>query len=333
LIIAGIDLEGLAHANSSSQLVFPDPWPGRVAHIDADFLAYQASFERKDDPKTFEEMKSNARIMVENLRLLAGAETVHLHLTPGTSDKGKRFDIALLKEYQANRKDKEKPRYLHVIRQWFNSAYPATLHQLCEADDGMASEQYSALARGDRAKSIIVSKDKDLAMVPGLHMDWDNGSIVDVDFGSIWIDDTKSSKKLRGFGEKFFWAQMLMGDSADNISGLPFLHRSLVAHHCPPTALVTAGSVEAYNRELRKIKDKKCGPVMAFAMLEQADTAKMCFDIVTNAFKLAGPYANWRDGTEITWQQAFLSECKLLWMRKDPHNENCVLDYIRRIGK
>jgi hypothetical protein len=333
LIIAGIDLGGLAHADPSSLLVFPDPTPGRVAHIDADFLAYQASFERRDDPKTFEEMKSNARIMVENLRLLSGAETVHLHLTPGTSDKGKRYEIALLKEYQANRKDKEKPRYLHIIRHWFTEHYPGTLHQRCEADDGMASEQYAAIARGDRARSIIVSKDKDLAMVPGLHMDWDEGTIVDVDFGSIWIDDKGSSKKLRGFGEKFFWAQLLMGDSADNISGLPVLHSKLVAYHSPPTSLVEAKTVEAYNRELRKVKPKKCGPVLAHAMLENADTAKMCFDIVTEAFKLGGPYANWRDGTEITWQQAFLSECKLLWMRKDPHNENCVLDYIRRIGK
>ena len=27
--------------------------------------------------------------------------------------------------------------------------------------------------------------------------------------------------KLKGLGQKFFWAQMLMGDTADHIQGLP----------------------------------------------------------------------------------------------------------------
>lgn len=330
MIVNGIDLTGLEQL--PQKFSFPEPVNGRVAQIDADFLAYQASFERKDDPKTLEEMQHNARVMVENIRLLAGAETVHLHLTPGTSDKGDRFNIAVLKPYQANREDKAKPRYLHVMRNWFAKTYPGTLHQTCEADDGMAAAQYACIRAGRRNESIIVSKDKDLGMVHGLHMDWDTGEIEDVEFGYIWLDDSGSSTKLRGKGEKFFWAQMLMGDGADNISGLPFLHPHLVARYAPPTSLVKAGSYENYGKALAKIKPKKVGPVLAYAILEDATSAKECFARVKECYQTLDDFVHWQTGEKVTWQTAFKTEAQLLWMRVVTDDATCVFNYFRRIG-
>jgi hypothetical protein len=142
-ILNGIDLAGLG-ADAPEAPSFPAPVPGRVVQIDADFLAYQVSAEKADgsDSKSLEDMKYNAEVAVELLKRMAGASTVHLHLTPGTSDKGGRYDQAIQKEYQGNREGKSKPKYLHIVRDWLPKRFPGTLHMNCEADDGMSSAQY-----------------------------------------------------------------------------------------------------------------------------------------------------------------------------------------------
>ena len=68
--------------------------PGRVAHIDGDFLAYQVSFS---DKIPFEDMKYNHDKALQKIKKRSGAEKCVLHLTPSSSDKGKRKELALLK--------------------------------------------------------------------------------------------------------------------------------------------------------------------------------------------------------------------------------------------
>ena len=88
---------------------YPKQVIGRVAHVDADFMAYQVSAESKaeldpNDPtprRSYEEMKHNAYEAVEHIRRLAGAGTAVLHTTYN-SNKGGRDTAAILKPYQAN---------------------------------------------------------------------------------------------------------------------------------------------------------------------------------------------------------------------------------------
>lgn len=342
----GIDLDGLAH--EAEKLSLPDVVPGRVVHIDADFLAYQVSYEKLDDPKTFEDMQHNAEVAVEFLKNLAGATNVHLHLTPGTSDKGGRYDIALLKEYQGNRQDKPKPRYLHIMREWLGKHFPGTLHQMCEADDGMASAQYLAISSGKPELSIIASKDKDLRMVPGLHLDWDTGVITNADtFGEVYLDETKSQPKIGGYGQKFFWAQMLTGDAADSISGLPKVPGSVMNKIKPRAADVhsleviankdgkyTVGEITRAQKHLEGRSPAACGPATAIRILDKLNSNKDCFNAVKALYKMYGEtigFINWRDQSPVSWQQAFISEAKLLWMRRNKHDPNCVVNWWKEI--
>lgn len=309
-LFKGIDLAAMSH--EPEKLVMPDKVPNRVCHIDADFLAYQVTY---DDEKALSEMKHNWDVSVEKMRLMSGSETVKLHLTPTGSDKGGRYDIAMLKEYQGNRKDKPKPKFLNIIREWAHKERAAILHMNCEADDGMSIAQYKAIAEGNRNLSIIATKDKDLTMVPGLMLDWDTGEITDcVDsFGYIMLDDYKSQKKIRGRGWKYFWAQMLTGDQADNISGLPKVYL--------PQYLTTG-------------KPKPCGPVMAYDILLDATTNKQAFELVKSLYQACGKhqgFTNYRDGSTIKWGQAFLSEAQLLWMRRDV-NMNDVAKWLIEFG-
>jgi hypothetical protein len=309
LIVNGIDLAGLAHEGPG--LSIPEPVDGRVVHIDADFLAYEVSFEREAGTKSLDDMKHNATVAIRELQSLAGATQIHLHLTPSTSDKGGRHTISLLKEYQATRAGKPKPVQLHVIRDWLTRTFPATAHQNCEADDGMSSAQYDAIARGNRHLSIIASKDKDLNMVPGLHLKWDTGEIIDArPYGELEVRVRPSGGKVvDGYGRKFFWAQMLMGDAADNTSGLPKV-------------------IEMDG------KPRPCGPMAALEILSNCYTDKQALTKVRALYKRYGQevgFTNWRDGSPVQWGQAFLSEAQLVWMRSTRDNPLCVTDYLKDV--
>jgi len=307
--VNGVDVSKLG-AHTQKEEYFPPVVPGRVAHIDGDFLAYMVAY---DDTKSVEEMKHNCEVLANYKRKQAAAEHMVIHLTPKESNKGMRPDkidpktgkiietgLALLREYQTNRKGKPKPKYLHLIRAHMADAMDGIQHVNCEADDGMSMAQYEAIKAGKRNLSIIVTKDKDLAMVPGLTLDWDTGDILDTedDFGYIRLDDTKSAKKIKGRGWKLFWCQMLTGDAADNISGLP---------KCYTLDYLPNG------------KPKACGPVLAYEIMSPVKTNKEAFEIVRTLYrdfeKLEG-FKNYRDNSPITAGQALISEGQLLWMRR-----------------
>lgn len=308
----GINTDKLKHTAPPEVHVLPTV-KGRTVHIDADFLAYQVSH---DDEKTFAEMQHNCDISVEKMRLMSGSQHVALHLTPKGSDKGGRYDIALLKEYQGNRKDKKKPKFLHVMREWMHKERGAVLHMHCEADDGMATAQYAAIADGKAGLSVIATKDKDLCMVPGLQLNWDTGELTNTDndygYTMLVVSDNKSkTKKIKGRGWKYFWAQMLTGDTADNIQGLPKV--------CDPAWCPTG-------------KYKAVGPVLANDILAPIFTNQEAFCVVRDLYKQYGEkvgFVNYRDGTHVRWQDAFLSEAKLLWMRRE-EDENDVLKWMEK---
>jgi DNA polymerase-1 len=303
----GIDTSKLKHKEPNEFQILPTV-KGRTVHIDADFLAYQVSY---DDEKTVSEMQSNCDAAVEKMRLMSGSEHARLHLTPKGSDKGGRFDLALLKEYQANRKDKPKPKFLHHMREWMHKERGAILHMTCEADDGMSIAQYGSIRDGSPNLSVIATKDKDLCMVPGLQLNWDTGEMTDIEteFGYIMLhemDNKAKTKKIKGRGWKYFWAQMLMGDSADNIQGLP---KVCDLAFCPTG------------------KYKACGPVLAYDILSGVTNNKQAFQVVRDLFKEYGDkigFLNYRDGTPVPFGKAFQSEAQLIWMRRHDDRNDAI---------
>src|SRR3546814_15161345 len=73
---------------------------------------------------------------------------------------------------------------------------------------------------------ISCSRDKDLRINPGLHYRWEcgkqlaDGPTFVTELGHLELS-SGTSKKLRGSGLKFFYAQLITGDTVDNISGIP----------------------------------------------------------------------------------------------------------------
>ena len=155
---------------------FPAPVPGRIAHIDADFIAYQVSAETKEEldgikpRKTLEDMKESARWRANQLMRMAGATDFRMHITPPGSNKGGRYQQAVQREYQGTRNNKASPERLNVIRGFIGEELNGVVHLDQEADDGMTQANYAAMGPdgswGDSNLSVIVSADKDLRMVP-----------------------------------------------------------------------------------------------------------------------------------------------------------------------
>lgn len=201
---------------------FPPAVPGRVLLLDADFSAYAAAATVKNLDTAVRRFQT----LVETQRFLVNAETVRVHTTASGCQKLRRFDYPTVKPYQANRDGKAKPALLEPLRRavpnldW-DSHWSIHHWRDREADDGLMMD---ALLYGD--SGIMVSGDKDLNITPGPLWIADEGRIdyIPDRFGWIKTKDLTSSTKVVGHGTKFFWAQMLMGDTADNVQGITRLH-------------------------------------------------------------------------------------------------------------
>lgn len=114
------------------------------------------------------------------------------------------FRHELTDTYKANRKDKRKPVFYEEIRQYLREVYKSCFVSGIEADDALGIV-HTEDQRND-VNSIICSIDKDLLNVPGRHFSFVKGTFHDV---------TPENARMN------FMMQMLMGDNADNIEGLP----------------------------------------------------------------------------------------------------------------
>ncbi len=189
---------------------------------------------------------------------LVKAENCLIHLTASGSHKAGRYNVKAIKPYQGQRKDKPKPALLEPLRQavalrenWLPE-YEVTLHHLLEADDGMIMDAYRLKEFG-----VIWSADKDLRMTPYPYWEASACTVMPGEpMGKLFLKATPSgTMKLLGQGPLFFWAQMLMGDTADHIAGLTKLHGKL------------------------------CGPVAAYEYLQDVTSMHDAADRVLDAYR------------------------------------------------
>lgn len=336
---------------------YPAPIPGRVAHIDADFISYQVSAESKEelDPgdrtprKSLEDMQHNAKVAIEHIMRLCACTDYHIHTTPSGSTKGGRPDQVVGKEYQANRSGKEKPEHLEAIRAYIVRELGAngrgTAHLDQEADDGMAQAAWSAYYAGEDERVVVASKDKDLRMCPGYQLIGDKVSTFEGTFGFIELDRSKSAAKVTGRGTKFFWAQCLMGDAADNIGGIPQVTGENVMAVTPTKAYLAAVEKQARMRpatvqsaekaiEAAHNKSKPCGAVLTYELLKDCSSDVECYRLVKKLYddlaESGYEFTHWRTGEPVKASQQLLGDMYALWMRrsKDPKD---ALKWIKEI--
>lgn len=161
-----------------------------IALVDGDIVCYRVAAKLEDE----EDVDNTMSSFCSSLMLEVDAEDFEWFLT----GKGNfRYAVAKTAPYKGNRKG-EKPTFLPACREWLVEHCSASVSVDEEADDLIA-------IRATEVPSIIVSLDKDFQQVPGWHYNF--------------------VKKVKNFvtpeeGLLFFYKQILMGDSADNIKGV-----------------------------------------------------------------------------------------------------------------
>lgn len=268
-----------AAAASPVETVAPPTVPGRVLDVDADMVCYWAG---GNDETSVQTSRMTALNKIEFMREMSGSESVVCHLTADSSTKADRRIIATVKPYQGQRKGSRKPKNWGYLRDFFTNykgpLFSPKVWATREADDGIC---YAAHAKpvpnGTTPNRVIASADKDMRMIPGWHIDWNTGEMVEVPMGAfeVW---NKAHDKL--YGHKWFWMQMLQGDTADNIPGLPVL------------------------------EGKPVGPKRAEKLLMNVVTNEHAADVVTTCYQL-------EYGRVEEWLPRFVEQGLLLWLRRD----------------
>lgn len=251
--------------------------PNLVLHIDGDYLAYYASGSDDTVPG---QARQNALNLIEAFRARVGADNVTVHNTADTSDKGERFLVAQVKPYQGHRSGSRKPRNHAYLREFLlnysGEAFTSTVWADREADDAIGTSALQAVATSP-GYAAIATKDKDMRMLPGHHINWTSRAVIVVPPGAYDVvgEDGKQ------YGLKWFWLQMLEGDSADNCPGLEY-------YKTPRDTLA------------------KLGPKTAVKLLEPATTSDEACEIVMGLYQ--GAYQD-------NWADRFVEQAALLWMR------------------
>ena len=284
---------------------------GRVLQYDADFGCYECAWL----DKTVEDNIQNLIKHIDVKRQMAGAEFVNVHITLGM--KGGREQIATIKPYQEQRGNRDPlltarvGKLRNFLANYSTNIVTPVVNLLQEADDSLSQMQLVKIKEYGLQSSVIMSGDKDLWMVDGLHCDQKTGNMYTVDgYGKTEYREVGNVKpKLVGEGTSWFWHQMLHGDTADNIAGLPTLSGRLLNKYLP---------TKKFNA---KRKPAPCGEAKSTAILSGVTNDRDAVRRIYEAYNDLYP-----NPVEMIVEQAFL-----LWMRRVDDVRDCVL-FLRESG-
>lgn len=166
---------------------------GGVSLIDGDSLLYYSMGEETLE-KGMKDLDSRISTILSNCN-------VSVFVGFLTGKDGYRYTVS--PTYKGNRKHRPKPIIFYALREYLKQNYGFVEFAGLEADDLVS--YYSN--NSDGVKTIICSPDKDvLYQCVGRHFNYQKLEFIET-------SETDA--------ERFLWKQMLMGDSTDNIQGIP----------------------------------------------------------------------------------------------------------------
>jgi len=304
-----MDFKKLGETAAKSETITRPVVQDRVLQYDTDFACYEVSDLDETTAQSFKRLLDH----IEMKRVIAGAEFVNAHITLGT--KSGREDMASLKPYQDNR-DPDAPikvrvrELRHMLANSGSTTIMAPVFNLhYEADDMMVKYQHERIEKHGVKSSVIMSGDKDLWMGQGYHCDPKTGRLYLIDgFGHTEYREVGNVKpKLVGEGYSWFWHQMILGDTADNIPGLEKISNFMLDKYLP----LKSGKA-------RKNGAVSCGEAKAYTVLKGVTTDQ---EAAQRTYELYWEYYG-AMASERMIEQAYL-----LWMQRtdDPWD---ILKYL-----
>lgn len=183
-----------------------------IALIDSDILCHSIGFSTEGKEEQI--ARDYTDLFIQSILNETNATEYECWLSDSRENN---FRHKLSKTYKANR-TADKPTHYEVVKEHLVTHHKARIAFGMEADDMLAiryNELNGNLPPWEEVKAIICTLDKDLDQIEGHHYRWAMWRN-----GEVW----KPSRIYTVQYEEalvFFWKQMLMGDTADNIKGIP----------------------------------------------------------------------------------------------------------------
>lgn len=199
--------------------------------FDGDVIAYRAAaVSNEDDNHRLGLYYANNTI--QNTCDFLDSDNIELCFTSKTNFRNEVYPL-----YKANRIGVVRPKYLNEIKTALMRRYKYKIEEGFEADDILAREVYA-----DR-NSILVTIDKDLLQVRGLHYNFLTGV-------KQYVDEHRASL--------LYWRQVLTGDSTDNIPGLRGVGSKTAAKLIPddtkePVLIVVDEYIKRYSNDALEV--------------------------------------------------------------------------------
>ena len=183
------------------------------AIIDADSIAFAIAStmarQEREDPSYIngaDDFRWSLSVFITQIVEATDADGYELHLTGSES-----FRKIVAPSYKANRKGMAKPENLNAIKQQMVDEWGAFYApEGFEADDSVAQEVFRCIALGE--EYVICSIDKDMDTLPGWRYRWPTHNKAEALY---FVTDYQARYN--------FWTQVLVGDSADGIKGIPWV--------------------------------------------------------------------------------------------------------------
>ncbi len=170
--------------------------------LDGDTIAFACAASAEDAEVWV--ATSRAQQMIENILVTNESNHVEIWL----SGK-KNFRYSVYPEYKANRIGAYRPKWEKAVKDFLTDKWEANWTDGIEADDQTGIRLMQLGSNG-----ILAHIDKDLNQIPGWHYNWELRRNNEV------VRPAKRYYVSQEEGDRWFWMQLLMGDSTDNIPGI-----------------------------------------------------------------------------------------------------------------
>jgi 5'-3' exonuclease len=172
----------------------PEDLTNRILAVDGDIIAYRtASVCEEHFEKACDEI---IHTTLKNIATDTGIENMRIYIS---GKDNFRYKVAKTKPYKGNRATMVAPQFLNYCKEFLIKEYKAVRVHGYEADDGIATDM-------TQNNAIHCGIDKDMLQIAGLHYNY-----VKLE----WYEVTPEDAIIN------LYRQILMGDTSDNIPGLP----------------------------------------------------------------------------------------------------------------
>lgn len=227
------------------------------------------SIEDIQTPEPVENCLHTVKMMIADIHRKSGCDEFVIVVQGGKDSKPNfRDSIPLPRKYKGGRDGGMRPVHLSDCHNYLRNRYNALVAEGRESDDVIASAAWAGYVTGQKIVQCTI--DKDANGCTGWLLNWDKmeSPVLVKGLGSLYMKDGK----VKGTGRKWFYAQVLLGDSTDDYK---------------PTDLC----------------DAQFGDVSVFKALDPCTTDAECWNVIADCYKRWYPspvtYPAW-DGIEHT---------------------------------